>query len=103
MSISPTALKVGGGIAAAAAFGAASFVHGQKNDATLFSGDDTTWNKKVIGTSLTTGAAALTGAALLFATKGTAAANVGAALGAGVLFGGIAGSIGGFLGSLAID
>lgn len=100
MSISPTALKIGGGLAAAATAGAITFLHGQKNDATATSGDQTTWNKKVIGTSLTTGGAALAGAALVFATKGH---PVGAALGVGVLFGGIAGSIGGFLGSMAID
>ncbi len=78
-------------------------MHGQRNDATMSSGDQITWNKKVIGTSLTTGAAALTGAGLLIATKGTSVAGVGAALGVGVLFGGIAGSIGGFLGSMAVD
>lgn len=103
MSISPTALRIGGGIAAAATAGAITFADGQKHDATATSGSDASWNRKVVGTSLTTGSAAVTAVALGIATKGTGAANVGAAVGVGVLFGGIAGSIGGFLGSMAID
>ena len=97
------ALKVGSGIAAAITAGAITYSHGQRNDATGSTGDQITWNKKVVGTALTTGAAALAGAALVFATKGRVDAQLGAALGAGVMFGGMIGSASGFLGSMAVD
>lgn len=102
MSMSPTALKIGGGIAAAATAGAITFVHGQKNDATPGGGEQTAWDKKVVGTNVTGLSAVLVGAGLAIATQGTSFAGAGAALGVGVLFGGLAGAVGGFLGSMAV-
>ncbi len=107
MHIAPkVAIGIGIGLAAAAATSttAVTFRHGQANDATMGTGDDATWNRKIVGAQVMSLAAvpASLGVYALSRSLGLGAGSAGY-LGMATLAAGIAGSAIGTTASMIID